>query len=58
MAEPVSDGVRLTAIKFMEFVIMLLTAESAPKGPLALANHALLNPAQVCFLGKLISRNL
>ncbi|CAL8471131.1 g10673 [Coccomyxa elongata] len=47
VAEPVSDGVRLTAIKFMEFVIMLLTAESAPKGPLALANHALLNPAQV-----------
>lgn len=45
--EPVSDGVRLTAVKFMEFVIMLVTSESAPKGALALANHALLSPAQV-----------
>ena len=47
--EPVSDGVRFAALKFMEFVIMLVTAESAPKGALALANHALLNPAQVSF---------
>ena len=51
VVEPVSDGVRLTAVKFMEFVIMLLTAELAPKAPLALSNHALLNPALVWFLG-------
>lgn len=46
-AEPVSDSVRIAALKFMEFAALLITADSAPKGALAM-HHALLNPAQVC----------